>query len=60
MDEKTEREVREQAARQNWRKVWNVGNLSEIDKAHRLRRRLVDVSVYPTKGILDEPDSDSL
>ncbi len=58
MDEQTERKIQEQAARQDWRKV-GVGNWSEVEQAHRLRRRLVDASVYPTEGILDKPPGDS-
>ncbi len=58
MDEQTERKIQEQAARQDWREVWNVGNCSEVEQAHRLRRRLVDASVYPTEGIPDKPPGD--
>jgi len=54
MDAKKQRKVEEMASQQGWRRVWIVGNHSEIEQAHQVRKGLVEAEVYPPQEIPGE------
>ena len=54
MDAEKKRKVQEMASQQSWRRVWIVGNHSEIEQAHQVRKCLVTAEVYPPHEIPGE------